>query len=110
MFDVPVEDYGAYLFAGLLPWTFLVQTIHDGLQSISLEPDLVRRAPFPYVFLPLSRVVVMVLPFLVLLVGFVLYSATVGDRHASIRSWCRCSRYRSSRWSCWPRPSRCCWR
>ena len=47
VFDVPVEDYGVYLFAGLLPWTFLVQTINDSLQSISLEPDLVRRAPFP---------------------------------------------------------------
>lgn len=80
VFDVPVEDYGVYLFAGLLPWTFLVQTINDSLQSISLEPDLVRRAPFPYQFLPLSRVVVMVLPFLVLLAGFVVYAATVGDR------------------------------
>ena len=31
-----------------------MQSVHDGLQSISFEPDLVRRAPFPYVFLPLA--------------------------------------------------------
>ncbi len=52
VFEVPVEDYGLYLFAGLLPWTFLVQTVNDSLQSISFEPDLVRRAPFPHQLLP----------------------------------------------------------
>jgi lipopolysaccharide transport system permease protein len=79
VFDVPVDHYGIYLFAGLLPWTFLVQTIHDSLQSISFEPDLVRRAPFPYLFLPLARLVVMAIPFAVLLVGFVIYLAVTGD-------------------------------
>ena len=74
VFDVPLHDYPVFLFAGLLPWTFLVQSIHDGLQSISFEPDLVRRAPFPYVFLPLARVVVMAIPFLALLVVFAVYS------------------------------------
>jgi lipopolysaccharide transport system permease protein len=75
VFEVPVDNYPAYLFAGLLPWTFLVQSVHDSLQSISFEPDLVRRAPFPYEYLPLSRVVVMAVPFVVLLVGFTGYLA-----------------------------------
>ncbi len=79
VFDVPVDHYGVYLFAGLLPWTFLVQASHDALQSISFEPDLVRRAPLPYHYLPLARVVVMAIPFLVLLAGFVVYVFTVGD-------------------------------
>ena len=69
VFDVPVDDYPAYLFVGLLPWTFLVQAVHDALPSISFEPELVRRAPFPHQFLPLSRVVVMAVPFLALLVA-----------------------------------------
>ena len=71
VFDVPIDDYPAYLFVGLLPWSFLVQSVHDALQSISFEPDLVRRAPFPYHYLALSRVVVMAAPFAVLLVGLV---------------------------------------
>ena len=79
VFDIPIADYPGYLFAGLLPWTFLVQSVHDGLQSISFEPDLVRRAPFPYVFLPLARVVVMAGPFLLLLVGFIVWRAAVGE-------------------------------
>jgi ABC-2 type transport system permease protein len=79
VFDAPIDRYEVYLFAGLLPWTFLVQTVHDALQSISFEPDLVRRAPFPYELLPLSRVVVMALPFLVLLAGFAGVVAASGD-------------------------------
>lgn len=71
VFEVPVAHYRAYLFAGLLPWTFFVQATHDALQSISFEPDLVRRAPFPYVLLPLARVVVMAIPFGLQLAGFV---------------------------------------
>jgi len=84
VFDIPVDDYPAFLFAGLLPWTFLVQAVHDGLQSISFEPDLVRRAPFPYVYLPLARVVVMAGPFVLLLVGFVVWRAAVGELDGAV--------------------------
>lgn len=79
VFKVPIADYPVYLFAGLLPWTLLVQSVHDSLQAISFEPDLIRRAPFPPHFLPLARVVVMVLPFLALLVGFVIYEVVFTD-------------------------------
>jgi len=71
VFRVEIPDYGVYLLCGLLPWTFLVQAVHDALPSISFEPDLVRRAPMPYQLLPLSRVTAMSIPFLVLLVALV---------------------------------------
>jgi ABC-type polysaccharide/polyol phosphate export permease len=80
VFRAPVADYGIYLFAGLLPWTFLLQTVHDSLQSISFELDLVRRAPFPHHLLPLSRVIVMTVPFLALLATFVVYLALASER------------------------------
>ncbi len=80
IFRAPVDDYGIYLFAALLPWTFLLQTVHDALQSISFELDLVRRAPFPHHFLPLSRVVVMTAPFLTLLTLFVAYLVLGAER------------------------------
>ena len=79
VFDVPVDHYGVYLFAGLLPWTFLVQASHDALQSISFEPELVRRAPLPYHYLPLARVAVMAVPFLALLAIFTGYVLVDGD-------------------------------
>lgn len=87
VFDVPIDDYPAYLFAGLLPWTFLVQSVHDALQSISFEPELVRRAPFPYHFLPLARVIVLAIPFLILLVAFVGWLAVFGDLRLVLLPW-----------------------
>lgn len=84
VFDVPVHDYPAYLYVGLIPWTFLVQTVHDALQSISFEPELVRRAPFPYELLPLSRVVVMAIPFVILLAGFVVARVVTGSLHLEL--------------------------
>ena len=87
VFDVPIDDYPVYLFAGLLPWSFLVQSVHDALQSISYEPELVRRAPFPYHFLPLARVAVLAIPFLLLLVGFVAWLVVGGDVRLSLLPW-----------------------
>jgi ABC-type polysaccharide/polyol phosphate export permease len=69
-----------YLFAGLLPWTFLLQTVNDSLLSISFELDLVRRAPFAHHLLPLSRVAVMLVPFLALLGLFVVQLALWSER------------------------------
>lgn len=80
VFDVQIEDYGVYLLVGLLPWTYLVQAVHDSLQSISFEPDLVRRAPFPLHFLPIARVTVMTVPFLGLLIAAVCYLGLIHPR------------------------------
>lgn len=85
VFEVEVPDYAVYLVVGLLPWTFLVQTVHDSLQSISFEPDLVRRAPFPLHLLPLARVAVMAVPALVLLAATVTYVGLVHQRGIELR-------------------------
>jgi ABC-type polysaccharide/polyol phosphate export permease/GT2 family glycosyltransferase len=79
IFDVPVSRYPEFLFAGLLPWTFLTQTLGSAVMSISLEPELIRRSRFPYELLPMATVTVMSLYFLVTLVGFVAYLAIVGQ-------------------------------
>jgi ABC-type polysaccharide/polyol phosphate export permease len=79
VFAVPVERYWVYLFAGLLPWTFLVTAVNQALQSVSQEADLVRRAPMPYEHLPLAAVLANFLPFGALLAGFVALLAVLGD-------------------------------
>jgi lipopolysaccharide transport system permease protein len=79
IFDVAISHYGVFLFAGLLPWTFLTQTLGASVSAISLEPELVRRAKFPYELLPVAVVSVMSLYFLVSLAGFVVYLAIVGQ-------------------------------
>jgi ABC-type polysaccharide/polyol phosphate export permease len=71
VFKVPIEHYSWYLFAALLPWTFLVQALGVGLTCLATEPELIRRAPFPYELIPLSNVAVMALYFLTSLVVFI---------------------------------------
>ena len=77
VFRVPIAHYSWYLFAALLPWTFLAQTLGVGLTSLATEPELIRRAPFPYELVPLSNVAVMAVYFLITLTMFVAYLAAV---------------------------------
>ncbi|MEN3313906.1 MAG: lipopolysaccharide transport system permease protein [Acidimicrobiaceae bacterium] len=78
VFKVPVAHYGTFLFAGLLPWTLLAQGLGASVTSISNEAELVRRAPFPYELLPITTVVSLALPFIVGLIGFLIYLQVVG--------------------------------
>src|SRR5436189_201491 len=73
VFKVPIPHYSWFLFAALLPWTFLVQTLGVGLTCLALEPELIRRAPFPYELIPLSNVAVMGMYFLTSLTVFVAF-------------------------------------
>jgi ABC-type polysaccharide/polyol phosphate export permease len=75
VFDVGIPRYPEFLFTGLLPWTFLAQTLGQSVTSISSEPDLIRRSPFHYELLPIATVFVMGMYFLVTLLGFVVFLA-----------------------------------
>jgi lipopolysaccharide transport system permease protein len=75
---VHAADYPIYLFAGLLPWTFLAQTLPDTITSVSFDAELIRRSAFRYELLPLASVTAMSLYFIATLVGFVIVLACVG--------------------------------
>jgi lipopolysaccharide transport system permease protein len=81
VFHVPVRHYGEYLYAGLLPWTFLTQSLGSTITAVSSEPEIVRRARFPYEFLPMASTTSMFIFFLVTLSGFLAYLAVVGRLH-----------------------------
>jgi ABC-type polysaccharide/polyol phosphate export permease len=78
VFKVPIRDYAVFLFSGLLPWTFLAQTLGSAVTSLSGEADRVRNAAFPYELLPISTVLAMSCFFFVTLVVFVVYLAARG--------------------------------
>jgi lipopolysaccharide transport system permease protein len=79
IFNVPIDNYPEYLFAGLLPWTFLTQTLGTSVVALSSEPELIRRNRFPYELIPVATVSAMSIYFLVALFGFVLYLAISGQ-------------------------------
>ena len=82
--NVPIPHYGVFLFAGLLPWTFLSQTLGIAVASLSSDADLIRRARFPYALLPIATEVAVSVYFLVTLAAFVIYLAAVGTLHWAV--------------------------
>ncbi|HVA44013.1 MAG TPA: hypothetical protein VNF50_11065 [Acidimicrobiales bacterium] len=75
---VQFHDYPAFLFSGLIPWTFLVNAVTNSVQSISSDADLVRRSRFAYELLPLACVAAAALFSLAVLAGFIVYQAATG--------------------------------
>ena len=84
VFKVPQPRYALYLFIGLLPWTFLAQTLGDAVQSLSNEAVLIRRSAFHHEILPIASVITMSLYFLVTLAGLVVYLAASGQLHPAL--------------------------
>jgi ABC-type polysaccharide/polyol phosphate export permease len=78
VFKEQIHDYPIYVFAGLLPWTFVAQTLGDAITTLTLDADLIRRTPFRYELLPIASVTAMSLYFLFDLACFVLILACLG--------------------------------
>lgn len=78
VFRIPIRNYSEFLFSGLLPWTFLSQSLGLAIGSLSFEPDLIRRTRFPYAILPLSAIGVIAIPFVCDLCIFVAYLGVRG--------------------------------
>lgn len=78
VFNVPLRHYPVFLFAGLLPWSFLAQTLPAASGSLALDAELIRRTPFRHELLPIAVVGVMTIPFTITLGGFVTYLALNG--------------------------------
>ena len=81
VFEVPVPRYPEFLFAALIPWAFLSQSIAGCISSLSLEADLVRRSPFRHELVPIAVVAAMALYFIATLMVFCGYLAYHGRLH-----------------------------
>ncbi len=75
---VPIDDYPLFLLSGLLPWTFLSQSLGQAITSLSREPELIRRARFAYELLPTASVAVMGIYLLGNLAAFIVYLGATG--------------------------------
>jgi ABC-type polysaccharide/polyol phosphate export permease len=49
-----MQYYAFYLMAGILPWNFMAQTLSQGVASVVMNGDLVKKVYFPREVLPLS--------------------------------------------------------
>ena len=72
-----VENYLIYLITGVIPWTFFVISINQGMTSILHNANIIKKVYFPRIILPISVVTSGVVNFLIsclIIVIFVLFS------------------------------------
>jgi ABC-2 type transport system permease protein/lipopolysaccharide transport system permease protein len=53
-----VENYPLFLFAGMVPWTFLSVSLNDCAMSIIMNEGLIRKIYLPKLIFPLARVLI----------------------------------------------------
>jgi ABC-2 type transport system permease protein/lipopolysaccharide transport system permease protein len=53
-----VENYAIFLFAGMVPWSFLGTSLNDSAMSIIMSEGLIRKIYVPKLIFPLARVLI----------------------------------------------------
>lgn len=81
IFKVGISRYPVYLFAGLLPWTYLSQNLTGATMALSREAELVRRVRIPYALLPMASSGAGLIYLLVTLAGFIIVLAGTGHAY-----------------------------
>jgi len=81
--DIP--DYGLFLFAGLLSWSWFHGSLDSATRSITDQGDLVRQPGFPVMVLPVVSVAVHLVNLLLALPLFFVFVAVTGPSlHATV--------------------------
>lgn len=74
---VKMENYLIYLISGVVPWTFFVLAINNGMMSIIVNGNIIKKVYFPRIILPISAVTSGVVNFLIscgIIMLFILFS------------------------------------
>jgi lipopolysaccharide transport system permease protein len=56
IFDRKIDDYGLFVFAGILPWKWFESTVKDGVTAVTAQERLIKQIYFPKLVLPVSAV------------------------------------------------------
>jgi lipopolysaccharide transport system permease protein len=81
------EDYGVFAMSALIPWTFLANSMPQGVTSVAQNLAIVTRLPFPRAVLPLSIVGLSFLDLLVASVAFVVIALVTGNALPVTAAW-----------------------
>src|SRR5574344_960184 len=74
---VKTENYLLFLIVGIIPWTFFVMSINQGMTSILSNANIIKKVYFPRIILPISVVTSGVVNFLIsciIILIFVIFS------------------------------------
>lgn len=74
VWDLPIQNYSAYLFCAFVPWTFFQLTLLDSCSCIRFAGPILKKIYFPRELLPVVAVGANFVHFLIAFVVFLIYS------------------------------------
>jgi ABC-type polysaccharide/polyol phosphate export permease len=75
-----VPNYPVYLFAGMVPWSFLNVSLNDAATSIIANEGLIRKIYLPKLIFPLARVLIALVTFVFSMAAMFLLLSTMQAR------------------------------
>jgi ABC-2 type transport system permease protein/lipopolysaccharide transport system permease protein len=75
-----VENYPVFLFAGMLPWSFLSGSLSESASSIIANEGLIKKIYLPKLIFPLARVLIALVTFMLSLAAMFLLLGPLGAR------------------------------
>ena len=96
--NTDIKNYSLFLFAGMVPWSFLSVSLNECAVCIIQNEGLIRKIYLPKLVFPLARVLIGLVTFVLSLACAVLAAVAAGGP-AVIRRCC-CCRWRSGCWRC----------
>jgi ABC-type polysaccharide/polyol phosphate export permease len=78
--DIKTPNYAVYLFAGMVPWTFLSSSLNDSAFSIISNEALIRKIFLPKLIFPLTRVLINLVTFVLSMVAIFVLLKPLGAR------------------------------
>ncbi len=75
-----IENYAIFLFAGMVPWSFLSSSLNDCAFSIISNEGLIRKIFLPKLIFPLTRVLINLTTFVLSLVALFVLLKPLGAR------------------------------
>lgn len=82
--DLGIEDYGVFVFTGLVAWTWFSAALNEGSDAIVGQRHLLFRQGCPAAVLPMAAVAVAFADVLIALPVLLAMVAAAGDLHASV--------------------------
>jgi len=78
IFKRDAKAYGIFIFTGLLPWTFISESIATGCSSITAAENFMKKVYIPKIFFPLVSVATELINFALSLVSMMALALLVG--------------------------------
>ena len=75
-----IDRFTVYLFAGMVPWTFLAASLNDSAFCIIQNEGLIRKIYLPKLIFPLTRMLINLITFVLSMGALFLFLAPLGAR------------------------------